>query len=94
MHLSNKHQRQVVRLIHLLIGSALGFLVYAPASLTEGLRLVMQVGVLPILVLSGLWLWYGTRLLKYLRASSVLSTSSTRLSSASASHQEWNIAEK
>jgi len=88
MHFSNKHQRQLVRLIHLLIGSALGFLVYAPTSLTEGLRLVMQVGVLPMVVLSGLWLWYGTRLLKHLRTSSALSTSSTRLSSASHVHQE------
>lgn len=88
MHFSNTQQRQLVRLIHLLIGSALGFLVYAPASLTEGLRLVMQAGVLPMVVLSGLWLWYGTRLLKHLRASLVLSTSSTRLSSASHVHQK------
>ncbi len=84
MHLSNKQQRQLVRVIHLLIGSALGFLVYAPASLTEGLRLVMQVGVFPLVVLSGVWLWYGTRLLKRLRAGQ--SASSTRLSSVSDIH--------
>ncbi len=52
MHLSNKQQRQLVRLIHLVIGSALGFLVYAPTSLTEGLRLVMQVVPLSIAVFS------------------------------------------
>ena len=78
MHFSNKHQSQLVRLIHVLIGSALGFLVYAPTSLTEGLRLVMQVGVLPLVVLSGLW--YGTRLLKHLRTRAALLPSSTRLS--------------
>ncbi len=88
MHVSNKHQRQLVRLLHLLIGSALGFLVYAPPSLTEGLRLIMQVGVLPLVVLTGLWLWYGTRLLKYLHTRSGRSTSSMHLSSASHAHQE------
>ncbi len=67
MQLSNKQQRQLVRVVHLIIGSALGFLVYAPPHLTEGLRLIIQVGVFPVVVLTGLWLWYGTRILSTLR---------------------------
>lgn len=80
MYVSNKQQRQLVRLLHLLIGSAPGFpaLVYAPPSLTEGLRFMMQVGVLPLVVLTGLWLWYGTCLLKYHHTHVERSTSSRR----------------
>ncbi len=62
MRLSNKRQRQLIRVIHLFVGSMLGFLVYGPPELMEGLRLAMQVVGFPVLALTGMWLWWGPRL--------------------------------
>lgn len=52
-----KKQRNVMRLIHLLGAGAIGTYIYAPVENLEWVRLAMQLGVIPILSLSGMWLW-------------------------------------
>jgi hypothetical protein len=67
MRLSNKQQRHLVRAAHLVFAAALGCAIYAPLDLVLGVRVVMQVGVFPVLTLTGLWLWYGPRLRQWWR---------------------------
>jgi hypothetical protein len=52
-------QRKLVRLIHLIGAGAMGTYVYAPFRHVELFTLLMQAVVLPVLTLSGLWLWLG-----------------------------------
>ena len=59
---SNKRQRQLMRVIHLSLGSMFGLLVYGPPELTEGLRVAVQVVGFPVLALTGMWLWWGASL--------------------------------
>ena len=68
MRLSNKQHRQLIRAAHLVLAAALGFAIYAPLDVVLGVRIVMQVGVFPVLTLTGLWLWYGPRLLNEWRS--------------------------
>jgi hypothetical protein len=53
------HQRKLVRLIHLIGAGAIGTYVYAPFRHVELFTLLMQAVVLPVLTLTGLWLWLG-----------------------------------
>lgn len=52
-----KKQRNVIRIIHLIGAAAIGTFVYAPYGELEWFKLAMQIGVIPILTLTGIWLW-------------------------------------
>ncbi len=52
-----KKQRNIIRIIHLIGAAAIGTFVYSPFSNLEWLKLVMQIGIIPVLSFSGIWLW-------------------------------------
>jgi membrane protein implicated in regulation of membrane protease activity len=54
------------RLVHLLLGTALGAFVYSPLTDVPAAELAVQVIVFPALVLSGLLMWRGPRLRRWL----------------------------
>lgn len=64
--LSAVWSRSRQRLVHLLLGSALGVFVYSPLAAVPAVELAVQVVVFPALVLSGLLLWRGPRLRRWL----------------------------
>lgn len=51
------HQRKLIRLIHLSGAGVIGTYVYAPWKDVQLFTLLMQAVVLPVLALTGLWLW-------------------------------------
>jgi hypothetical protein len=55
-------QRNLFRIIHLIGAGAIGIYVYAPFKHVELFTLLMQVVVLPLLTLSGMWLWLADKL--------------------------------
>lgn len=52
-----KKQRNFTRIIHLIGAAAIGTYVYSPFSDYEWFRLTMQVLIIPMLTLTGVWLW-------------------------------------
>lgn len=65
-----KTQRTIVRAVHLLVGLALGTYVYLPLHLEdarEGLRLVLMFVGVPLVTVTGLWLWKGAALRRRVR---------------------------
>lgn len=65
--MSNKQIRQLVRILHLLGGLAIGLYIYSPWGPGTWLEPVVKFGVLPALVISGIILWQQPRFLKLVR---------------------------
>lgn len=49
--------RNLLRWIHLVGAALIGAYVYSPWSSLTWFTLLMQIGVIPALTLSGLWMW-------------------------------------
>lgn len=60
--MSMRSIRTILRTAHVLLGLALGAVVYLPTAWTEPIRLVLGVVVVPLLVLTGLAMWQQGRL--------------------------------
>ena len=54
--------RKLLRGLHLLAAAFLGTLVYSPWIGNEWFLLLNQVVVVPMLVVTGAWMWLGARL--------------------------------
>lgn len=65
--MSNKQIRQLVRVLHILGGIAIGVYIYSPWGPGTWLEPVVKFGILPALVISGIVLWQQPRLLKAVR---------------------------
>ena len=52
-------ERSIVRWIHILFGLPLIGFVYGPPAETEPYRYLFQYVFVPVLLLSGLWMWKG-----------------------------------
>ncbi|MEO1713463.1 MAG: hypothetical protein AAFU60_09030, partial [Bacteroidota bacterium] len=52
-----KKQRNLIRIIHLFGGAAIGTYVYSPFDEIAWFSLLMQTVIIPLLVLTGVWLW-------------------------------------
>lgn len=70
MGISPKHQRSVVRWAHLVAGSGLGAVVYGPGEWVTTVRAPLQLVLFPVAAATGLWLWQGHRLRRWLAQSS------------------------
>lgn len=57
--MSNATQRLICRWIHILFGLPLIGFVYGPQPETEPYRYLFQYVFVPVLLLSGLWMWKG-----------------------------------
>lgn len=63
--MSNKQFRSAGRLIHLLVASVVVVFIVSPLRLNGAFVTVVQVGVVPILVISGLVLWQQPAVIKF-----------------------------
>lgn len=67
--MSNKTLRNGIRTIHLLAAATLGMYFYSPIAGNETLRLIIQFGTLPGILLTGIALWQQAFLNKLLNRS-------------------------
>ena len=58
----NKTMRTVLRWVHLVVGWLIGVFVYTPAREDETFVLLMQVVFVPVVVLTGVWIWQQARI--------------------------------
>jgi hypothetical protein len=75
--MSNKNLRNVIRIIHLIAAATLGLYFYSPIAGNETLRLIIQFGTLPSILLTGIALWQQAYLNKMLNRSTRKSTTSS-----------------
>ncbi len=59
-------ERKVIRRLHIIGGTLLAVYVYSPWSAIQAVDLVMEIVILPLLITSGLWLWKGMIVKKWL----------------------------
>jgi hypothetical protein len=52
-----KKQRNTIRIIHLIGAAAIGTFIYSPFGDLEWFKLTMQILIIPLLTLTGMWLW-------------------------------------
>ncbi len=62
-------ERQVVRSIHIIGAVLIGTYIYSPWSSLEWFTLLNQLVVVPVLTLSGLWMWKGHKIRATLKKS-------------------------
>lgn len=72
--ISGKQLRRVTRWIHIVGSILLGIYIYSPWSRYVAFSRLMQIGVIPILTLSGIAMWQQARTLQLLRQFTSAST--------------------
>ena len=75
--MSNKNLRNAIRIIHLIAAATLGMYFYSPIAGDETLRLIIQFGTLPSIVLTGIALWQQAYLNKLLNRNARKSTTNS-----------------
>lgn len=64
--MSNRNLRNAIRIVHLFAAATLGMYFYSPIAGDETLRLIIQFGTLPGMLLTGVALWQQAYLNKLL----------------------------
>lgn len=64
--MSPRNTRLLLRIVHIALGVCLAFVIYAPTSWTEPLRLLLGGVVVPLVLFSGLAMWQQGRLRRML----------------------------
>lgn len=62
-------ERAVIRSIHLIGAALIGTYIYSPWSNLAWFTLLNQVVVIPLLAISGIWMWKGQKIRAALRRS-------------------------
>lgn len=62
-------ERDVMQWVHLIGSAAIGTFVYSPWRNQAEFLLPMRVLVIPALIFTGLWMWQGQRMKKFLSLS-------------------------
>lgn len=62
-------ERAVIRSIHLIGAALIGTYIYSPWSNLAWFTLLNQVVVIPLLAISGIWMWKGHKIRAALRRS-------------------------
>jgi len=61
MSVSNKQLRLILRYTHLAAGILIILFVHSPLGNVPAFKLVVQIALIPIVVLSGIWIWHRAR---------------------------------
>jgi hypothetical protein len=61
MNISNKQLRLILRYTHLAAGTLIGLFVYSPLGYVPAFELLVQIGLIPVVVLTGIWIWQQAR---------------------------------
>ncbi len=62
----------MVRWLHISVGGIIAAYIYSPLGQNPGFQIVTKALIIPLTILSGLWLWKGYLLRKYVRTSASL----------------------
>ena len=65
-------KRNLVRWLHISVGGIIAAYIYSPLGQNPGFQIVTKALIIPLTILSGLWLWKGYLLRKYVRTSASL----------------------
>lgn len=65
--MSGARLRMIIRVVHIVGGLLIGAFVYAPWADNAAFVLLMQVGVMPVLGISGVLLWQQARFNRFMR---------------------------
>lgn len=65
----NKTLRSVLRWSHIAAGALVAAIVYSPLREDEAFVLLTQIALLPVLVLTGIWMWRQASVRRLLRRS-------------------------
>lgn len=60
-------KRNIVRWIHIVVGSIIATYIYSPWGQNQLFQLAIKAVIIPLTILSGLWLWKGYLLRKYFK---------------------------
>lgn len=86
--MSGKRQRDILRIVHLVGAALIGVALYAPAAHLGPLLLVVRVVVIPLMVLTGLWMWQQARVRRLFRRGEARPAAVNRPAKASAPRGE------
>lgn len=75
MYKPNKSLRSQLRLIHILASLLLGIFIYSPWRNHPGMLIAVGIVVFPLLSFTGLWMWQGRRIEKWLMESRTILSS-------------------
>ena len=64
--LSGKQQRTILRYTHLLAGMLNVFFIYTPLGDVREFELLVQIGLVPVIIITGIWMWQQARVRKLL----------------------------
>ena len=64
--LSGKQQRTVLRYSHLLVGMLNAFFIYTPLGDVRAFELLVQIILVPVIIITGVWMWQQARVRKLL----------------------------
>ncbi|HET8627087.1 MAG TPA: hypothetical protein VFL91_06695 [Thermomicrobiales bacterium] len=76
--MSNKHLRDILRIVHLVAAVLIGVLVYSPLAHTFGFVLFLRIIVFPVIAIAGVWMWQMPRVRKLFRGNRANVGSATR----------------
>jgi hypothetical protein len=62
--LSGKQQRTILRYGHLLAGTLNVFFIYTPLGDVRAFQLLVQIILVPVIVITGVWMWQQARVRK------------------------------
>ncbi len=88
--MKSREQRKTVTILHLFFGGVLAVYVYAPIGELATIQMLAKVLLLPLLVISGLWLWKGHLVKKSLKSKTIAVLLLTVFSYNLANAQEIN----
>jgi hypothetical protein len=61
MSISNKQLRLILRYTHLAASILIGLFVYSPLGDVPAFELLVQIALIPVVVLTGIWIWQQAR---------------------------------
>ena len=61
MRFSNKQLRLILRYTHLAAGILIILFVYSPLGDAPAFELLVQIALIPVVVLTGIWIWQQAR---------------------------------
>lgn len=62
--LSGKQQRTILRYTHLLAGMLNVFFIYTPLGDVPAFELLVQITLVPVIIITGVWMWQQARVRK------------------------------
>ena len=70
----SRNLRTILRWFHSVAGAMIAIMIYSPLGDNDAFVLLVQIAVLPIVILTGFWMWQQARVRRLLRGFSTART--------------------